>query len=48
MPCAARRRLLTLRNARSVRHRKDDEARRFYEHFNFDPSPADQHQLFWS
>jgi len=25
---------------------KDDEARRFYEHFNFDPSPADQHQLF--
>jgi hypothetical protein len=25
---------------------KDDEAQRFYEHFNFDPSPADQHQLF--
>jgi len=25
---------------------KDNEAQRFYEHFNFDPSPADQHQLF--
>lgn len=25
---------------------KDAEARRFYEHFNFDPSPADPHQLF--
>lgn len=25
---------------------KDDEAQRFYEHFNFDPSPADPHLLF--
>ncbi len=25
---------------------KDAEAQRFYEHFNFDPSPADPHQLF--
>lgn len=25
---------------------KDDEAQRFYEHFDFDASPADPHQLF--
>ncbi len=25
---------------------KDDDAMRFYEHFDFDPSPADPHQLF--
>lgn len=25
---------------------KDDEAKAFYEHFNFDPSPADPYQLF--
>lgn len=25
---------------------RDDEARAFYEHFNFDPSPADPYQLF--
>jgi GNAT superfamily N-acetyltransferase len=25
---------------------KDDEAQRFYEHYNFDPSPGDPHQLF--
>ena len=25
---------------------KDDDARRFYEHYNFDPSPADPHELF--
>ena len=25
---------------------KDDDARRFYEHYNFDPGPADPHQLF--
>jgi GNAT superfamily N-acetyltransferase len=25
---------------------KDDEARAFYQHFNFDPSPADPYQLF--
>jgi len=25
---------------------KDDEARAFYEHFNFAPSPADPFQLF--
>ncbi len=25
---------------------KDDNARAFYEHFNFDPSPADPYQLF--
>ena len=26
---------------------KDDEARRFYEYYGFDPSPADSHQLFF-
>ena len=25
---------------------KEDETQRFYAHFNFDPFPADQHQLF--
>ena len=25
---------------------KDDDARTFYEHFNFDPSPADPYHLF--
>jgi GNAT superfamily N-acetyltransferase len=25
---------------------KDDDARRFYEHFNFDPSPGDPYHLF--
>ena len=25
---------------------KDDAARAFYERFDFDPSPADPHQLF--
>ena len=25
---------------------KDDDAQRFYEHYNFDPSPADPRQLF--
>ena len=25
---------------------KDDDARRFYEHYDFDPSPADPHELF--
>jgi GNAT superfamily N-acetyltransferase len=27
-------------------HAKDEAARRFYEHFNFDPSPADPFHLF--
>jgi len=27
-------------------HAKDDEARRFYEHFNFDPSPTDSYHLY--
>jgi GNAT superfamily N-acetyltransferase len=27
-------------------HAKDEAARRFYEHFNFDPSPADPLHLF--
>jgi len=27
-------------------HAKDDEARRFYEHFNFDPSPTDNYHLY--
>jgi GNAT superfamily N-acetyltransferase len=27
-------------------HAKDDEARAFYEHFGFDPSPTDQLHLF--
>lgn len=26
-------------------HAKDNEARRFYEHFNFDPSPTDPYHL---
>jgi GNAT superfamily N-acetyltransferase len=26
-------------------HAKDDEARRFYEHFDFDPSPTDPYHL---
>ena len=25
---------------------KDDDAQRFYEHYNFDPSPADPRQVF--
>lgn len=27
-------------------HAKDDEARRFYEHFDFDPSPTDSYHLY--
>lgn len=27
-------------------HAKDDEARRFYEHFDFDPSPTDPYHLY--
>lgn len=27
-------------------HAKDDNARRFYEHFNFDPSPTDSYHLY--
>ena len=27
-------------------HAKDDEAKGFYEHFNFKPSPTDPHQLY--
>ncbi|MDP2793318.1 MAG: GNAT family N-acetyltransferase [Sulfurisoma sp.] len=27
-------------------HAKDDDARRFYEHFNFDPSPTDSYHLY--
>ncbi len=27
-------------------HAKDNEARRFYEHFDFDPSPTDPYHLF--
>lgn len=27
-------------------HAKDDAARRFYEHFDFDPSPVDPLHLF--
>lgn len=27
-------------------HAKDDSARRFYEHFNFDPSPTDPYHLY--
>jgi len=27
-------------------HAKDDAARRFYEHFNFDPSPTDPYHLY--
>jgi hypothetical protein len=27
-------------------HAKDEEARRFYEHFDFVPSPADPMHLF--
>lgn len=27
-------------------HAKDDKAKRFYEHFNFDPSPTDPYHLF--
>lgn len=27
-------------------HAKDDEARRFYEHFDFDPSPTDAYHLY--
>jgi hypothetical protein len=29
-----------------VAHAKDDDARRFYEHFNFDPSPIEPLQMF--
>jgi hypothetical protein len=29
-----------------VAHAKDEEARRFYEHFNFDPSPIEPMQMF--
>lgn len=27
-------------------HAKNDEARRFYEHFDFDPSPTDDYHLY--
>lgn len=27
-------------------HAKDEEARQFYQHFNFQPSPTDPHHLF--
>ena len=27
-------------------HAKDDDARRFYEHFEFDPSPSDSYHLY--
>ncbi len=27
-------------------HAKDDEARRFYQHFDFDPSPTDAYHLY--
>ena len=27
-------------------HAKDDAARRFYEHFDFDPSPTDPYHLY--
>lgn len=27
-------------------HAKDDDARRFYEHFDFDPSPTDSYHLY--
>ena len=27
-------------------HAKDDDAKRFYEHFDFDPSPTDAYHLF--
>lgn len=27
-------------------HAKNDEARRFYEHFDFDPSPTDEYHLY--
>lgn len=27
-------------------HAKDDDSRRFYEHFDFDPSPTDTYHLF--
>ena len=27
-------------------HAKDDDAKRFYEHFDFDPSPTDPYHLF--
>ena len=27
-------------------HAKDDEARAFYEHFDFEPSPTDPYHLF--
>ena len=27
-------------------HAKDDDARRFYEHFDFDPSPTDDYHLY--
>jgi hypothetical protein len=27
-------------------HAKDDNARRFYAHFDFDPSPTDPYHLF--
>lgn len=27
-------------------HAKDDKAKRFYEHFNFEPSPSDPYHLF--
>lgn len=29
-----------------VAHAKDDDARQFYEHFNFDPSPIEPLQMF--
>jgi hypothetical protein len=27
-------------------HAKDDAARAFYQHFNFEPSPSDPYHLF--
>ncbi len=29
-----------------ITHAKDDDARRFYEHFDFDPSPTDPYHLY--
>jgi len=34
-----------LRRAPVLVHAIDDAARKFYEHFNFDPSPIDPFQL---
>ncbi len=46
----ALRRVLTAADIVGIRavmvHAKDDRARRFYEHFDFDPSPVDPLHLF--